>query len=189
MICILHVCLFPNRWFMLQFCTGRRLQIFLGFSHERCETLCVCVCVLIVFGCCFRVFFEGRRGTEWCDELKRLADTQRGFSLCTASAGEVRGHPHTDVKHRGADRQRAHTNKQAIIIHILFHFSGLWLHSSLLFSVKVLLNHEISAKSYTSVCVSFTVCSCSSCCVVESLISEGNINAVKSLVLPCRPAS
>ncbi len=71
----------------------------------------LCVCELIVFECCFRVFFEGRSGTEWCDEQKRLADTQRGFSLCSASAGEVRGHPHTDVKHRRADRHKAHTNK------------------------------------------------------------------------------
>lgn len=128
---------------------------------------------------------QGYRVMWWAKETGW--HSERIFTLLFKCCWGERSSSHWCEAERS--RQTKSTHKQSIIIHILFHSSGLWFHSSLLFSVKVLLNHDISAKSCASVCVSFTVCSCTSCCVVENLISEGNINAVKSLVLPCCPAS
>lgn len=111
MICILHVCLFPNRRFMLQFCTGRRLQIFLGFSHERCdcETLCVCTdCVWMLFQ---SVLWgpQGYRVMWWAKETGW--HSERIFTLlCKCWWGE-RSSSHWCEAQRSRQTKSTHTNK------------------------------------------------------------------------------
>jgi len=113
-----------NRQFTLPFCTCRRLQIFSGFSHKTLLT--ACTDCLDAFSKCSRT---QAKGTEGCDELKRLTDTL--LSKCWWGERSP-SHWCEAQSSRQTKHALMHTlsRKQLIIIHLPFHSSSLWFHGS-----------------------------------------------------------
>lgn len=177
MLCILNVCLFQiNSWL----CCFVQVEVhFLGFNHK---TISVCTdCVRMLFQSVlwrlqgYRVM-QWAKETGWHSALQVLVRWEVALTLMWSTEKQ------TDKTNKYTHK---HTNNFTFSFSLLVYDSMAVLCNVYCFQLKI---YWIMKFLWNPVCLSFTACFCSHC-VVKSLISEGNINAVKSLVLPCCPAS